>query len=184
MQPLALDALPAQVRELVEPIYTSADTKNILMTLVKSPALLASWLPLSRFTFTESSLEPVDIELISLRTTWVCGADYEFTHHAKLASQRGLSDEEINGTAVGASATVFHPRQQLLLRVVDELLATRNLSDALWHELASAFTEEQCLDVVATCNNYQMISTMQNVLAVQMEEGFPLHPACEARTGT
>ncbi len=176
MAPLALEDLEQTDRSIIEPLYESADTRNILMTLANHPDLLREWLPITRYTFNGSKLKSPDIELICLRTTWSYKADYEYTHHAKLAEGRGLSIAEIDQVPLGPNGSIFSNRQKALLRAVDKLLDNRDLPESEWQELSHHYSDAQVMDIVITCANYAAISLMQKSLRVQLEEGFQKHP--------
>lgn len=179
--PASIDDLGDEIRAFVEPRYEAADTKNILMTLALNPELIQAWMPITRYTFNESQLEFSDIELICLRTTWLCKADYEFTHHAKLALTRGLSQEQVDSTPIGPKSGVYNHRQKSLLRAVDQLVLAKEIDDLLWVTLEQFYSEQQLMDIIVTCGNYNTISLVQKNLRIQLEAGFPYHPACLER---
>lgn len=176
IEPLTVEELDDDVRSSVEPLL-SAPTRNVVLTLARHPSLLDDWMPVTRYTFDQSNLHAADAELICLRTSWLCAAAYEFTHHVAIASSRGLDADQILAVPAGADADVFDARQQLLLRAVDQLVATKTIDDALWASLREHYSEVQMMDFVFTCGNYLTISLVQNAVRIELEAGVPMHSA-------
>ena len=177
LAPLSLSQLDSETKEFIEPRYEAADTKNILMTLARYPDLLKSWMPITRYVFNESALAFPDIELICLRTTWLCQADYEFTHHAIIALTRGLNSDQVNNIPRGSTADCYCAQQKLLLDGVDQLVTGKNINDELWLALSDHYDSKQLMDIVFTCGNYFMISLVQKSLCIELEDATPLHQA-------
>jgi hypothetical protein len=62
----------------------------------------------------------------------------------------GLTEREIAGTcAPDPAASGFPVREQLRLRLVDELHDTARVSDALWQALRTTWDEAQLIELVA-----------------------------------
>jgi hypothetical protein len=87
-------------------------------------------------------------EIVIDRTCARCGAEYEWgVHVAFFAARVGFTESEIAGTcAPDPAASGFDAREQLLLRLVDELHDTARVSDGLWAALRAAWSEEQLIE--------------------------------------
>ena len=118
-------------------------------------------------------------EIVIDRTCARCGAEYEWgVHVAFFAEKARLTPDEIAGTCAPDPATTpFSPRERLLLRLVDELHDTARVSDALWNELAAAWSPEQLVELIALAGFYHMISFLANSLRIPAESFAARFPA-------
>jgi alkylhydroperoxidase family enzyme len=112
-----------------------------------------------------------DREIVIDRTCARCGAEYEWGVHVAFFGERvGFTEREIAGTcAADPAASGFAPREQLLLRLVDELHDTARVSDVLWQELRAAWSEAQLIELVALVGFYHLISFATNALRLPLE---------------
>ena len=108
-------------------------------------------------------------EILILRIGWLCGSEYEWSQHVRAARRVGMNDEEIRRVAIGATADGWDPLSQLLIRVVDELHADNNLSDATWALLSEYYSTAELIDVVITVAGYRMVSVALNSIGTQLE---------------
>jgi 4-carboxymuconolactone decarboxylase len=98
-----------------------------------------------------------------------CGAEYEWgVHVAFYGAKAKLTPEEIRAIC-GEELAVFSPRDQLLLRMCDELHATSTLADSTWAALAAEWTAEQLVELVVLAGLYHMISFATNAFALAPE---------------
>ncbi|MEN8159068.1 MAG: carboxymuconolactone decarboxylase family protein [Myxococcota bacterium] len=124
---------------------------------------------------------PVEIrdrELVIHRTTARCGAEYEWgVHAAAFARPLGLGDDWIRATVhAGPDEPIWTPAEAALVRLCDELHDTQTVSDALWAELRTHFSEEQVLELIYTAGLYHAVSFLVNGLGLANEpfgERFP-----------
>ncbi len=58
--------------------------------------------------------------------------------------------------------SAFPPRERLLLRLVDELHDTAQVSESLWQELRAEWTDEQLVEAVVLVGRYHLISFVTN----------------------
>ena len=106
-----------------------------------------------------------ETELLILRVATLCGSEYELTQHRRLGRRAGLSADEVERVqAPGLQG--FGAREMLLLRAVDELHETRDLSDALWGELSGMLDEPTLVELVMLVGHYEMLATTLGTLRV------------------
>jgi alkylhydroperoxidase family enzyme len=116
-------------------------------------------------------------ELVILRTTALCGAEYEWgVHVAVFATAAGLAGDQLAATVSGERAA-FAPDEQLLIELCDALHAAAAVPDALWQRLAAVYRPEQLVELVALAGQYHMISYVTNALAIELEPFAPRFPA-------
>jgi hypothetical protein len=61
----------------------------------------------------------------------------------------------------------------LLIRAVDALHDTADISDDLWRGLSAAFSAESLLDLLLLCGWYHAISFVAKAARVPLESGAP-----------
>ena len=110
-------------------------------------------------------------EIVIDRTCARCGCAYEWgVHVAFFGARVALTPEQVHATVHGeASDPVWSDEERLLIRLVDELHDTANLSDELWRALAAAFSVEQILELIALVGFYHTVSFFANGLRLALE---------------
>jgi alkylhydroperoxidase family enzyme len=146
---------------------------NIFATLAHHPDLLRRWLVFAAHVLSKNTLPPRERELLILRTGWNCRSRYEWGQHVLIARECGLSDTEIERIKEGPAAAGWDARDRSLLVAADELHSTSSMSDPTWEALASAYTVEQLLDLVATVGNYHVVAMFLNTTRVALDPGVP-----------
>lgn len=112
-----------------------------------------------------------DRELVIDRTTARCGSEYEWGVHVTFFGERvGLTPEQVKAIAIGAADDpAFDARDQLLLKLCDELHETSQVSDNLWAELKEPWTDEQLIELVVLAGFYHTVSFVTNAFRVPLE---------------
>lgn len=114
-------------------------------------------------------------ELVIDRVTALCRCEYEWGVHLAFFGDRvGLTHEQKRSITHGVPDDTCWPREEAaLLRAVDELHETADVSEATWSALESALTTEQILDVLLLAGWYHAISYAANAARVALEDGAP-----------
>ncbi len=114
-------------------------------------------------------------EIVILRTCAGCRAEYEWGVHVEVFGQRaGLTGEQITALTCGQIGNQgWTAREGLLIRLVDAMLATRDVPDDLWADLENQFSDVELLDVIMLCGWYQAISQLCRALRIDLEAGAP-----------
>jgi len=114
-------------------------------------------------------------EIVIDRTCARCGCEYEFgIHIAYFAGRTGLTRAQIASLAHGSAADAcWQSRDQLLIRMVDELHADGDITGELWDALAAEYAEPQLIDLLALCGWYHAISFLARALRLEPEPGTP-----------
>jgi AhpD family alkylhydroperoxidase len=114
-------------------------------------------------------LPRADTELVILRVAHRTDCEYEWRHHERMGRRAGLSTEQIARVRDGAEAPGFSDRQQLLLRAVDELHDTHNISDQVWERLGAELSDVELIELCMLTGHYEMLAMTLNALRVQPE---------------
>lgn len=110
-------------------------------------------------------------EIVIDRTCFRCGSEYEWGVHVTFFGPRAaFTPDEIRDLCVeDPEATVFGPRERLLLRLCDELHATSHVGDGLWTALAKEWSPEQLVELVVLAGYYHAIAFATNALRLPLE---------------
>jgi 4-carboxymuconolactone decarboxylase len=142
---------------------------NIFTTLARHAKLLKRWLVFANHVMAKSTLPARERELVILRTGWLCGSEYEFHQHSRIARACGLTDDEIRRITLGLDG--FGDGDRALLRAADELHADQMIGDDTWHALRARYSEQQLMDLVFAIGQYTLVSMVLNTLGIQIEPG-------------
>jgi 4-carboxymuconolactone decarboxylase len=143
-----------------------AGAGNALATLVRHPNLTRAFLRFNGYLLYGATLPSRVRELAILRVAHRRGCEYEWVHHAALAADAGLTDDEIAGAQRGELADAF---DRVVLDAVDELEETSRLSDAAWAALCERLDERQRMDFVFTVGCYGLLAMAFNTFGVEPE---------------
>jgi alkylhydroperoxidase family enzyme len=118
-------------------------------------------------------------EIMIDRTTARCGSEYEWgVHVALFADKAELTPQQIAATATAeGSVPVWSKRDQLIVRLADELHETNTMSDALWAELSAEFKDKQILELIVLAGFYHTVSYLTNALRLPLESYGARFPA-------
>ena len=116
-------------------------------------------------------------ELLILRTTARCGAEYEWGVHVQVfADKAGLTGEQIRSATAGQpdDPCWTEPADRAVLRAADALDRDSDLSDADWTSLVAGVGEEGAVDALLICGWYHAISYVARATRLAPEPGAPL----------
>jgi 4-carboxymuconolactone decarboxylase len=125
-----------------------------------------------------------DREIVIDRTCARCGCEYEWGVHTAIFAERvGLDAAQRAALVQGdADDPAWSGNERLLIRLVDELHETAQISDALWRDLATAFSDEQILELIALAGFYHMIAFFCNGLRLPNEPWAPAFADVQGRS--
>jgi len=168
--PLAVSEMSEEQREIVN--RAGGDQPlNIFLTLGRYPKLLKRWTVFGSHVLNKSALPDRERELAILRIGHLCRSGYEWSQHARIGKDIGLSGEEIERIKEGPEAPGWSRADRAVLRATDELHADAFISDATWNELKRTYGDEQLIDLIFAVGNYTLVSMALNTLGVQLEGG-------------
>lgn len=163
----------------IAPLEEHESDLNVVKTIARHPDLMAAWLPFGGYVLQGNSLPARDREMLILRTAFLCKADYEWGHHARLARSLGMTDDEIADIAKGSGMASWSSFERALLRAAEELHRYQTISDRTWAYLDARYSDQQMMDVVFTVGEYTMVSMALKSFRVQREEGVEGLPASD-----
>jgi 4-carboxymuconolactone decarboxylase len=173
---LRVDELDDEQLRLLAPFLDQFDVvPNVLLTVVRHPALFEAWLPLATLLLNGSSFTPRQRELVIMRTAVTVGSHYEWGQHVAM-SQGVLDDHDRERIVAGPSAPGWTPLEAALLAAVDQLHARAGIDDATWAQLAAELDERQLIELPMLVGHYHMLAFAVHAIGVQPEPGSPPIP--------
>jgi 4-carboxymuconolactone decarboxylase len=102
-------------------------------------------------------------ELAIIMTARYWTAQFEWTAHHRAALQAGLSPAVADAIAAGKRPTAMDKDVEVVYNFCDELLKTKQVSDATFQAIQSAMGEQQIVDLIGVMGYYQLVSMLLNV---------------------
>lgn len=182
IEPLSPPYAPELEREFerITPSWRGTGPLAIFRLWARHPRLGRALGPVGAFLLGKGEVDGVDRELVILRTCALAGAEYEWGVHAVgYARQVGFDDELIDATACSPTGDArWSGRERLLLRLVDEVESSVDVSDELWRELAESYSEAQLLELLLLAGFYRYVALTARATGIPLEpwaRRFPDH---------
>ena len=145
---------------------TGTEPPHVFTVLGRGRGLFWGWLHFAGRLMPFGSLPRPDSELVILRVATLRECDYELEHHRRLARRAGLAREDVERVPEGPDASGWTDRHRLLLRVADELVTTRDVSDGTWVVVRDLLSPREALELVLLATHYDMLATTLRTLRV------------------
>lgn len=142
---------------------------HLFTVLAQHKRLFWSWLPFSGTLLYFGRLPRRDAEVVILRVGHVRRCEYELQQHRRLALRHGVDAETQGRVFAGPDAEGHSARDRTMLRCVDELLATRGLSERSWTELAGYFDRRALIEFVTLVGQYDALAMTFTTLDVPLD---------------
>ncbi|HET6167657.1 MAG TPA: carboxymuconolactone decarboxylase family protein [Marmoricola sp.] len=139
----------------------------IFTTLGRGRGLFWGWLHFAGRLMPGGKLPRRETELVILRVASLRGCDYEFEHHVRLGRRAGVTAADVERVRAGSTATGWAGHERLLMQVTEELLGTKDLSDATWAELRAAYDERTMIELLLLIGHYDMLATTLMTLRLE-----------------
>lgn len=169
IQPLAENDWNEEQQEIFQHQRMRGQVQNIFRTLANHHKLAKRWLVFGNHILAKSTLPPRDREIAILRIGWRCQSAYEWGQHVLIGKQAGLSAEEIERIKQAPDAEGWTDHERLILTAADELKDDAFISDETWAGLEKTYSDQQMMDLVFTCGQYNMVSMALNSFGVQLD---------------
>ena len=167
---------PGGVRELGPFIWgfsriagraTGTEPPAIFTTLGRGRGLFWGWLHFAGKLMPGGKLPRRETEMVILRVASLRGCEYEFTHHVRLGRRAGVTAEDVERIKIGSTADGWQSHEQLLMRVTEELIGTKDLSDATWADVRKAYDERTAIELLLLIGHYDMLATTLMTLRIE-----------------
>ena len=143
---------------------------TVLGTFARYPTLAQAFHTFNGHVLFGTSLSPRQRELLVLRVAAVRDATYEWKQHVVLATDAGITSEEIDRIAAGSDLELWSSLDRAMLGAVDELLADAKVADPTWEVLAADLDTEQLMDLVFTVGAYDLLAMALRSFGVPVDD--------------
>jgi alkylhydroperoxidase family enzyme len=143
---------------------------NVLGTLAQHPDLTTAFHTLTGHVLFGSTITPRQRELLVLRVAHLRHAEYEWAQHVVLASDAGITVDEVERITAGPDAPGWEPFDAALLRAADELVADAEIAGATWAVLSERLDTQQLMDVVFTVGTYEVLAMALRSFGVELDD--------------
>ena len=110
-----------------------------------------------------------ELAIIMVARHWT--AHYEWYAHKRAALENGLAPAIVDAVALGKRPAQMTPEEAVIYGFTDELLRTKQVSDATFQAAAKAFGERGVVDLVGVIGYYQLVSSILNVDRYPLPDG-------------
>lgn len=118
-------------------------------------------------------LDPILREAVILRIGQMCRSDYEWHQHESVARSVGM--DAVTLTAIAdQDFSSLNSRQQIALRVAEEIHRDNGASEATMTEAAEQFSCAELVELCLVAGYYIMTAGFLNSMAIEIEDTPPL----------
>src|SRR5882672_7099478 len=163
----------AEVQADFDKVMRGLPPLNLFRTLAHNPRVLSRLI--AGGLLDRGSISLRLRELVILRATALCGAEYEWgVHVAVYGAKAQWTPEQLRSTVRGGDADAcWSEEDKLAIRLTDQLHQAGRIDDALWGELALRFKDDQLIELVMLAGLYHAVSFMLNATRVELEKSAP-----------
>jgi 4-carboxymuconolactone decarboxylase len=135
--------------------------------LLRSPGLAQKVMEAGAHVRLQSTLSPVERELIILAVAREKDAGYEWAAHVGVGRKAGLREEAIEAARNRADVSALEPDERDIILFVRQLLQTNRVEQSLFDALMKRKGERWLVELAATVGQYQYISAINNTFDLQ-----------------
>nr|WP_205660673.1 carboxymuconolactone decarboxylase family protein [Amycolatopsis antarctica] len=145
---------------------TRGEPPRLFLILGKNRRLFRSWLRFAARLMPRGKLPRRETELVILRVAGLCGCDYEYEHHVRMARRAGVSRAEIDGIADRAERE-WSPRESAILLAVEQLHTDRTVDDKTWETLRPHLSDPEIVELFMLVGHYEMLALVIGGLRIR-----------------
>lgn len=164
---------PPEVKAAFDVVMRGAPPLLLFRTVARNPRVLQRMI--TGGLLDRGSVSMRQRELMILRTTALCGAEYEWgVHVAAFGAKAKWTPAELTASVRGsAQAEVWSADERAIVKLADALHATGQVDAALWAELTALFADDQLVELVMLAGLYHAVSFVLNAFRVPLEPSAP-----------
>jgi alkylhydroperoxidase family enzyme len=166
--PITAEVFATSIREGREPIA-------LYRVLANNPVMLRSYAHLAKTVRYDAGTPRALRELVILRIAQLCGSEYEWQHHRRMAADAGVSDEQVAALGEAASSPLFDDAQRAAIRLAEEQHELR-VSDETVAALRAAVGDAATVELSLMAGLYEAVARMLQAFAIEVEPGQTLYP--------
>ncbi|HEX7075519.1 MAG TPA: carboxymuconolactone decarboxylase family protein [Hyphomicrobiaceae bacterium] len=163
-------------------VFQGLSPVNLRMSLANHPKLAAAFQAMSHIVMFQTAVAERDREIAIIRTGALTRSEYEWGMHVSIFGEKcGLTPEQVEDVTLSESwrdlkAGLWNEREQLVVRMVDELHHHSTIADETWAQLTKHYPNDQVIELIFSSSFYHMAAFYLNSTAVPLEEGAQRFP--------
>jgi AhpD family alkylhydroperoxidase len=146
---------------------TNTAPPAIFTTLGRGRGLFWGWLHFAGKLMPGGKLPRRETEMVILRVASLRECEYEFTHHVRLGKRAGVTSDDVKRIKLGSSAEGWSGHEKLLMSTTEELIGTKDLTDAAWADLRAVYDERTSIELLLLIGHYDMLATTLMTLRLE-----------------
>ena len=158
------DDLPEEMRKIV-----ASSPLNVVKMMANAPASFLGFQELAAGVLYKSQFDPRKREIAVCRIGHVTRANYEWTHHVRVARRLGITEEEIAIIGSENPVTSLDEEGNLLCRVADEISLKVRLSDEALAQILERYGVRGATELILCCSYFNMVSRFLESTRVELE---------------
>jgi alkylhydroperoxidase family enzyme len=167
---------PAEVQADFDRIMRGRPPLRLFRTVARNPRVLSRMI--AGGLLDRGSISIRLRELMILRTTARCGAEYEWgVHVAAYGGKAAWTASEIRATVRGHVDDWSAPAERAVVALADALHEGGDIDDALWSTLRCHYEEAQLIELIMLAGLYRAVSYLAKGLRIEHEAGTPHFPS-------
>ncbi|KAM5356651.1 hypothetical protein ACJ41O_003297 [Fusarium nematophilum] len=152
---------------------------NVMKQLAHSSATAQHWSSVGAAQFKSLALAPKNRELVILLSTSKFRSSYEWSHHAVVSANEGVTDTQREALAQAGKqkgyfqgqdkTSLFAPQEGLLLSFVEAVIDGPEVAEDLWAKVKAEFSEREIVEIITLQGFYYTFSRLTTVLDVELD---------------
>jgi 4-carboxymuconolactone decarboxylase len=143
-----------------------------VMTLANHPKLAIPSLDLGKYLLVDSSLSPIEKELVILRVAARYDSGYQWGHHVHAGRRLGMSDEQFEALRAEGLSACWGPYERAFVGAVDQLCEGGRIDDVTWASLAKTMDKRKLMDFIYSVGFFTMQAWAFGAMGIQLEPDF------------
>lgn len=167
---------PADIQAAFDVAMRGAPPLTLFRVVARNPRVLSRLM--AGGLLDRGSISLRQRELMILRTTARCGAEYEWgVHVAAFGAKAAWTPAELRASVHGgADDAAWKPDERLIVRLADALHDANDVDDVLWQDLEGTFADDQLVELVMLAGFYHSVSFTLRAFRVPLEPHAPRFP--------
>jgi 4-carboxymuconolactone decarboxylase len=161
--PITAEVFATSVAEGRQPIA-------LYRVLANNPVMLRSYAQLAKTLRYDAQTPRALRELVILRIAQLCGSEYEWQHHRRMAADAGVTDEQVAALGEAATSPFFDEAQRAAIRLAEEQHELRVTDDTM-AAVRAAVGDAATVELSLMAGLYEAVARMLQAFAVEVEPG-------------
>ena len=165
------DLKPEEQKYVDEIVATRSGIRGPFGVLLHSPDVAARVAATGAYVRFEGDIPNALREVVILVTAREIKNQYEFTAHARLAREAGVSEDTIQTIIQGKAPDALSGDEQLLARYTQELVRDHEVPDATYDAVKDRFGVQGTVDITVLIGHYVLVGFVLSAFQVDLLPG-------------